>query len=456
MAGKGGIYMSTVLIPIIVLFVLVLAPIPLLKKNVGLAFLVTALVAVLLGGIGFNEFLDGAIKGIDGISWVLFLIIFASIYTQSQFTLGSVETVLNLFRSIFGKSTKGLITAILLSLVFAGSIIGSATASAVVIGVLVIPVLNEAQVKPNKIGAILLLDAIIGSIMPPITQAVFLASSLLKVNMDPVVNMTYLTAGVGTLIALFVCRRYADVDRLPPELIPDRKPGRILAEEWTLLIPVLVFAVLVFLRAINIDLLKPTDFIWNVFKKTPILRAFTNRFVQSIIIATLIGMLYPKVFKSAHVWVAKGLHSVGKPSFALVSAGIMIGAFQASGMIDKIIEFAKTLSPAAIKFGSGGSLLLMGMLTGSQSTTQSSLVPLVGPILVNAAGVNPSDAALGLAHLAMAGQSFPPVCLLSIMLAAMISSAVGKDSDAVKIMMLSFPVTFYFAAIGFLALFGVI
>jgi predicted histidine transporter YuiF (NhaC family) len=97
MAGKGGIYMSTVLIPIIVLFVLVLAPIPLLKKNVGLAFLVTALVAVLLGGIGFNEFLDGAIKGIDGISWVLFLIIFASIYTQSQFTLGSVETVLNLF-----------------------------------------------------------------------------------------------------------------------------------------------------------------------------------------------------------------------------------------------------------------------------------------------------------------------------------------------------------------------
>lgn len=386
----------------------------------------------------------------------MFLIIFASIYTQSQFTLGSVETVLNLFRSIFGKSTKGLISAILLTLVFAGSIIGSATASAVVIGVLVIPVLNEAQVKPNKIGAILLLGAIIGSIMPPITQAVFLASSLLKVNMDPVVNMTYFTAGLGTLIALVLCRRFADVDRLPAELIPDRKPSQILFQEWTLLVPVVVFASLVILRAFGIDLLKPTDFIWNVFKQTPILRAFTNRFVQSIIIATLIGMFYPKVFKSFHVWVGKGLKSVSKPSFALLSAGIMIGAFQASGMIDKIIEFAKTLSPAAIKLGSGSSLLLMGMLTGSQSTTQSSLVPLVGPILVNAAEVVPANAALGLAHLSMAGQSFPPVCLLSILLAGMISSAVGKDSDAVKIMMFSFPVTFYFTLVGFLALFGVI
>jgi len=76
--------------------------------------------------------------------------------------------------------------------------------------------------------------------------------------------------------------------------------------------------------------------------------------------------------------------------------------------------------------------------------------------LVNAAEVAPADAALGLAHLAMAGQSFPPVCLLSILLAGMISSAVGKDSDAVKIMMFSFPVTFYFAVVGFLALFGVI
>ena len=448
--------MMSVAIPILVLFVLVLVPLPFVKKDVTVAFLVTAVVSILMGGTGFKAFLDGAVKGIDGISWVLFLIIFASIYTQSQFVLGSVETVLNLFRSIFGQSTKGLITAILLTLVLAGSIIGSATASAAVVGILVIAVLNEAQVKPDKIGAILLMGSILGSIMPPITQAVFLASSLLKVNMDPVVNKTYFTAALGVIIALATCRRYAEIDKLPQELIPDKKPGRILAEDWTPLIPVMVFAILVFLRAVNIDLLKPTDFIWNVTKKIPILRAFTNRFVQSMIVATLIGMCYPKVFKSIGTWLPKGVKTVWKPSLSLISAGIMIGAFQASGMVDKIIAFAKTLSPAAIKLGSGGSLLLMGMLTGSQSTSQSSLVPLVGPILVNAGGVDPSDAALGLAHLAMAGQSFPPVCLLSIMLAGLISSEVGKESDAVKIMLLSLPVTMYFAAVGFLALFGVI
>ena len=448
--------MMSVAIPILVLFVLVLVPLPFVKKDVTVAFLVTAVVSILMGGTGFKAFLDGAVKGIDGISWVLFLIIFASIYTQSQFVLGSVETVLNLFRSIFGQSTKGLITAILLTLVLAGSIIGSATASAAVVGILVIAVLNEAQVKPDKIGAILLMGSILGSIMPPITQAVFLASSLLKVNMDPVVNKTYFTAALGVIIALATCRRYAEIDKLPQELIPDKKPGRILAEDWTLLIPVMVFAILVFLRAVNIDLLKPTDFIWNVTKKIPILRAFTNRFVQSMIVATLIGMCYPKVFKSIGTWLPKGVKTVWKPSLSLISAGIMIGAFQASGMVDKIIAFAKTLSPAAIKLGSGGSLLLMGMLTGSQSTSQSSLVPLVGPILVNAGGVDPSDAALGLAHLAMAGQSFPPVCLLSIMLAGLISSEVGKESDAVKIMLLSLPVTLYFAAVGFLDLFGVI
>ena len=70
----------------------------------------------------------------------------------------------------------------------------------------------------------------------------FLAASLIDTR-DPVMSIGYITVSIGVL-ALATVWRYIRIKELPPELIPSRSAGQILAQEWPRLIPLLVLAVL--------------------------------------------------------------------------------------------------------------------------------------------------------------------------------------------------------------------
>ena len=94
--------------------------------------------------------------GIDQLAWVIMLSIVGSIYAESQVKLGTMDTTLNSLRAIFGNSPKGLIAAIFITLIIAGSFLGDAIAAATVIGFLVINSLYELKLKPEQIGMIIL------------------------------------------------------------------------------------------------------------------------------------------------------------------------------------------------------------------------------------------------------------------------------------------------------------
>ena len=64
-----------------------------------------------------------------------------------------------------------------------------------------------------------------------------------------------------------------------------------------------------------------------------------------------------------------------------------------------------------------------------------------------------TKAALGAAHLAMAGQSMPPVCLTTFVVAGLVGGILAKKVDPVRIMIMALPVTLYFAAVGLAAWF---
>jgi hypothetical protein len=71
-------------------------------------------------------------------------------------------------------------------------------------------------------------------------------------------------------------------------------------------------------------------------------------------------------------------------------------------------------------------------------------------------GIEPTSAALGISHLAMAGQSMPPVCLTTFVVVGIVGGIIGKKVDPVRVMFLAFPVTIYFALAGFAAFWGLI
>ncbi|MGI6575110.1 MAG: TRAP transporter large permease subunit [bacterium] len=449
--------MLGVVIPVLALFAIILLPLPRIGGDVRIALLASAVLALLLGGVGPVDAVIAAVDGINRIAWVIGLSIFGSIYAQSQIALGTMDTVLDTFRSLFGRSPKGLVAAVVLSLVLAGSLIGDAIASATVIGVLVIMALAELKLTPEQIGVTILTGAVLGSIMPPITQAIFLASSLMGISSDPVMNIGYFTVGAGVIIALINNFRFVKIKELPAELIPSQSAGEILRTQWYNLVPLSILAAIVILRSgFQIEVLASLDFFWNIFKGVPILQGFTNRILQAIIIATLASTVYPRVSKRAAEIVTKGLSSVSKTVQIQLCAGVMIGSFMASGMIEKVVIYTEGLAPAAMKLGGGFAMMLIGMLTGSQTTAQTTLAPFLGPILTDTLGIEPTSAALGISHLAMAGQSMPPVCLTTFVVVGIVGGIIGKKVDPVRVMFLAFPVTIYFALAGFAAFWGLI
>lgn len=453
--------MLSVIIPVVVLFLVILVPIKAIRNvNIRLGLLLSALIAMVMGDMGPAESVRAAIGGIDKLSWVIGLSLFGSIYAQTQVRMGAIDTVLNTLRASIGKTSKGLIASIIITLVIAGSLLGDAIASVTVIGILVIKALDDMNLSPEQTGCILLLGAVCGSIMPPITQGFFLSASLVNTPVDPVIKVGYVTVGVLVVASILWCWTFVRSNRLPEELIPARPATRILADEWTRLIPLITLIVIIILRSgFKIEVLKVLDPLLSPLGQIPVVRAVTafggsSRILQAIAVATLVAFCAPTVRGKILDVFRKGLVSVSKTVQIQICAGVMIGAFYEAGLIDKVLLFTKTLSAAMLKVGGGAMLMLVGMLTGSQSTAQNTIFAFLGPILTGNLDVSPRAAALGGAHLAMAGQSMPPACLTTFVIVGIVGGVLAKKADPIRIMFLAFPITILSALIGYAAWFG--
>ena len=97
-------------------------------------------------------------------------------------------------------------------------------------------------------------------------------------------------------------------------------------------------------------------------------------------------------------------------------------------------------------------MLLMGMLTGSQSTTQNVVFSFFGPSLL-AAGLNPVFAAVAGAHLAAGGQGMPPADLTTFVVCGMIGSMYSRKVDPVKAMLYCMPMCISLTIVGMVFLY---
>ena len=456
--------MITVIVPVIVLIVLIMVKkIPFVGGKVTYALIIAGLLALLMGGV-FNplQWILAWIDGIDKLAWIMALNIFGSIYAAAQTEMKTLDLVLNVARVSLGRSPKGLIVAIILVLGLAGSLLGDSVASATVVGILVIGILSDMQISAAGIGCIIMMGASLGSIMPPITQAVFLASSLAQVDTTPVVNISYITVGIGFVICtIYAVFAFVKIKALPEHLIPNKTAGQIMHGNWHLMLPLAVLILLVILQtAAGINLVQmATGPLMGWLSNITILKGLSNNIVTFLITATLVSLFFKPVRKNLPKVVKNGVVGALPAVKVELGAALLLGAFYAAGQIEAVQAFAASMEAGALKVSGGLGILLISALTGSQSTGQNTIFSFLAPALASV-GVDPVHAAVASAHIASGGQAFPPVSAPALAISAVVESILvqklGKDAgkvDPIRVMVLTLPMSIYFVIVGFLFLF---
>lgn len=448
-----------VLIPIVLMIaIILLKKIPKIGGNIYAALIVAGFSALLLGGV-FNpmSWLTSWLDGVNRLSWVMMLSIFGAIYAETQISMGTMNTVLSLCRASFGHSPKGLLVAIMISLALAGSLLGDAIAVSTVVGILIIKPLADMGLEPEEVSATLVMGAMLGSVCPPISSALFQAAGLVGVEPDQVTQVSYIPVIAVIILSCFYASfAFIHIKSLPEELIPKEKPSQIFREGWMSLLPMGALIAIVILRSgpwkIDIIATVYAPFV-SVIKQIPILQGLSNIILLAVFTVTVVSFLSPKVReRGVKDIVTKGIRNVLPCTGVQIAAGFMLGGFYASGLIDTVAAFAQTLNLNALKLGGAAAILLVGMLTGSNSTAQSTIFSFLGPALVSS-GLDPVRVAAAGGQIATAGQVMPPADLTTFVVAGLVGGILGVKVDCIKSMIKSSPAFLCLAAVGLLLLY---
>lgn len=430
--------MSIVVVPVSVLVLIILLKhIPYIGGKVQPALLIGAALCLLMGGV-FNPMMwvEALITGADKIAWVICLTLVGSIYAESQKRIGTMETVLNACRARFGHSPKGLVCVIMFTLCLSGSLLGESVASAVVIGALIIGNLDELGMTPEQTTSTIVMGCALGSIMPPISQASTMAAGLVGADSDSVLNWTYLTIGIiFILCCIYVCTLFIKVKTIPEDLIPIKKASQILKDNWQAMVPLCFLALAVIFRSgFGLDILVLFNPIIAPFQGIRVVSGLVYNITCLLYLTIIISLFYKPVRQQFGDICIQGFKNVVPTVSVQACAAFLIGSFYIGGQIDATSSFLATLTPSTLIIGGLAAMCLLGMLTGSQTTTQTIVFTMLGPALV-ATGISPVSAAIAGGHWAMAGQGMPPADVVTFAVAGLVNGITGKKVDPVKAML---------------------
>lgn len=471
--------MFQVVVPMAVLLVLVLCKkIPVIGGKINLALVITGALTLLLSGMYNPELWIAAwFDGLNRLSWIIALSIMGSLFAEISLRLGMIDTIIGAMTAKFGRHPRILIVCILLALTIAGSLLGDAIAAATVIGMLTIGILVSMNLSYEKISAIIVMGACVGSIMPPMTQALALASSLVNTPADPVINIGYVTVSITFVLVAIYCAFFL----IRKENVPgandtvvikfsDQTAGQILRNNWKSLIPLLFLILVVLLRTVPVPYISfdlgPTILknlvytnadgistsLYDWLTGTTILSGLTNGIVLSIVCAIAVSFFFPVVYKNAGNILRESFSKVKMTVLLQICCAFMLGSFYIAGSVDAVSAFAQGLNSNVLKIGGAAAMILIGMLTGSQSTSQNVVFSFFGPALV-AFGVDATHAAVAGAHLASAGQGLPPADLTTFVVVGIVASQFGRKVDPLKSMFYSMPMCICMAVIGLIFLY---
>lgn len=455
--------MSIVLIPIAFLIVISTCKrLPLIGGNLTIAFAGAGLISLWLGGAHDpSAWLAPWLKSMDSIAFIFFIVLFGAVFSALQIQSGAMGVVLNILRALWGKTPQGLVLATLVALYFGGSLMGTVAAVGAVIGILIVPAMDEMRINQDLICAIVVTGASMGGMMPPVSNAIILACGLVGVDEHEALLISYATVGIGlVVIAFFFCKIYiGDKYSLPEHLIPKENAWVIFSKNWVKLIPIFVLITIVMLNSIpNLKFNLPKYLLSMIpYGKATLFVAvakvpFAGKIVHNIVMAMIFAIIANIVldigtFKTVGAKLKMQLKAVIEPEVILIATAFFLGAFQLGGQNAAIAAWAKGLNSSLLIIGGAIALLVAGMLTGGQSTAQGMLVPILAPAW-SAIGISKLNIALASAHLSMAGQGFPPCDMNTFIIAGLIGAILGRPVNPLRSMMYSTPYCIYLFIIG--------
>ena len=459
--------MSIVLIPIaFLILVSMLKRLPLIGGNLTVAFAGAGLISLWLGGAHDpSAWFAPWLKSMDSIAFIFFIIIFGAIFSALQIESGAMGVVLNILRALWGKTPQGLVLATLVALYFGGSLMGTVAAVGAVIGILIVPAMDEMKINEDLICAIVVTGASMGGMMPPVSNAIILACGLVGIDEHEALLISYGTVGIGlAVIAFFFCKVYiGNKYSLPEHLIPKETACEIFSKNWTKLIPIFVLILIVMLNSIpslkfNLPkyLLSLIPYgkatLFAAIAKVPFAGKIVHNIVMAMIAAIVVNILLDfSLVKRVGAKLKMQMKAIIEPEAVLIATAFFLGAFKIGGQNAAIAAWAKSLDSSLLIFGGAAALLVAGMLTGGQSTAQGMLVPILAPAWT-AIGISKLHIALASAHLSMAGQGFPPCDMNTFIIAGLIGAIIGRPVNPLRSMMYSAPYCIYLFIVGIIFL----
>ncbi len=459
--------MSIVLIPIaFLILVSMLKRLPLIGGNLTVAFAGAGLLSLWLGGAHDpSAWFAPWLKSMDSIAFIFFIIIFGAIFSALQIESGAMGVVLNILRALWGKTPQGLVLATLVALYFGGSLMGTVAAVGAVIGILIVPAMDEMKINEDLICAIVVTGASMGGMMPPVSNAIILACGLVGIDEHEALLISYGTVGIGlAVIAFFFCKVYiGNKYSLPEHLIPKETAWEIFSKNWTKLIPIFVLILIVMLNSIpslkfNLPkyLLSLIPYgkatLFAAIAKVPFAGKIVHNIVMAMIAAIVVNILLDfSLVKRVGAKLKMQMKAIIEPEAVLIATAFFLGAFKIGGQNAAIAAWAKSLDSSLLIFGGAAALLVAGMLTGGQSTAQGMLVPILAPAWT-AIGISKLHIALASAHLSMAGQGFPPCDMNTFIIAGLIGAIIGRPVNPLRSMMYSAPYCIYLFIVGIIFL----
>lgn len=459
----GAMSMMAVLIPVFFLIIITMCKrIPFIGGNMIFAFFGAGVLALLMGGkMNPSEWISPWINSFNSIAFIFYIVILGAVFSALQVATGAMEIVLNILRSIFGKTPEGLVFAILVTLYIGGSLMGTVAAVGAVIGLLVVPSLREMGMKPDLICATIVTGASMGGMMPPVSNAVILACGLIGIDASQALMVSYISVGLGLIvITLFFCKVYiGNHYAIPEKMIPRESTWTIFSWNWPKLIPLFILITCVMLNSIPSIKFDFPKFVlsflpgWqgNLFQSIShiyILGKITNNIVMSMIFAILsCFIVQPGLWKKMRGQLLKRLEAVRDPEIILIATAFFLGSFKLGGQNQAIAQWAGELDSTFLIIGGSLTLVISGMLTGGQSTAQSMLLPILAPAW-SSIGISDLNIALASSHLGMAGQGFPPCDMNTFILAGLVGSLLGETVNPLKSMLYSSPYCIYLTLAG--------
>ena len=258
------------------------------------------------------------------------------------------------------------------------------------VGVLLIGPMMDLGLEPEQVSASLVLGALLGSLCPPMSNGIVLASSLCGADYNTVLKWAFLTVPFCCAVIILFYSRWVKIKSLPEHLIPKEKVGTILKQGLPKLIPMIVLVAIMILaygpwnKVVNTNVITYAwGWLQKLVKGIPFVSGLSNFIVLSLLTVTLIAFCFKSVRQYGVGKVVKEGFKKYLPCGAVhACCALMLGGFYAAGLIDTIANWAVTLNVNVLKLGGSGAMGLMGMITGSQSTVQNVVLSFFGPALV--------------------------------------------------------------------------